>query len=138
MLLRQRVANFYYVLYFTRQAPSRFLHLLSAFITWVTAVVIPPVLLLWIQVRFLPFHSVTDTWLHRAAVVIDVALILSVLLPRVTPLLRSKAKMPGWQASLRQAWRQRESARPSWEPARSQMTPERAAADSGSAASARR
>src|SRR5262245_60469469 len=70
-LLRQRVANFYYVLYLTGGAPSRLLHLLSAFITWMTAVVFPLALLLWIQIRFLPFHSPRDTWLHRAAVVVD-------------------------------------------------------------------
>src|SRR5690348_14461923 len=51
-MLRQRMANFYYVLYLAGQAPSRFLHLLSAFITWVTAVVLPLALLLWIQIRF--------------------------------------------------------------------------------------
>ena len=102
--LRQRVANFYYVLYFTGQAPSRLLHLLSAFITWVTAVAIPLGLLLWIQVRFLPYHSVTDTWFHRGAVFTDAALILFILLPRITPLLKKKERVPGWQAPIRQAF----------------------------------
>jgi uncharacterized protein YjbI with pentapeptide repeats len=88
--LRQRVANFYYVLYFTGQAPSRLLHLLAAFITWVTAVAIPLGLLLWIQVRFLPYHSAWDTWFHRGAVIADAGLIAFILLPRITPLLRSR------------------------------------------------
>ena len=88
-LLRQRVANFYYVLYLTGGAPSRFLHLLSAFITWMTAVMIPLALLLWIQIRFLPFHSPLDTWLHRAAIVVDAGLILFILLPRLWPRLRA-------------------------------------------------
>ncbi len=101
-LLRQRVANFYYVLYLTGGAPSRILHLLSAFITWMTAVMIPLALLLWIQIRFLPFHSPRDTWLHRAAVGVDAVLILFILLPRLWPRLREIAKTSGWQAPFRQ------------------------------------
>ncbi|HYC00568.1 MAG TPA: pentapeptide repeat-containing protein [Candidatus Limnocylindrales bacterium] len=96
-LLRQRVANFYYVLYLTGQAPSRFLHLLSALITWVTTVVLPLGLLLWIQIRFLPFHSPLDTWLHRATVLADAALILFVLMPRMFPHLKSARHMRRWQ-----------------------------------------
>ncbi len=102
-LLRQRVANFYYVLYLTGGAPSRILHLLSAFITWMTAVMFPLGLLLFIQIRFLPFHSPLDTWLHRAAVVVDAVLILFILLPRLWPRMREMAKASGWLAPLRQA-----------------------------------
>ncbi len=102
-LLRQRVANFYYVLYLTGGAPSRILHLLSAFITWMTAVMFPLALLLWIQIRFLPFHSPFDTWLHRAAVVVDIILILFILLPRLWPRLRAMASASGGWALLRQA-----------------------------------
>ena len=102
-LLRQRVANFYYVLYLTGGAPSRILHLLSAFITWMTAVMIPLGLLLFIQIRFLPFHSPSDTWLHRAAIVVDAVLVLFILLPRLWPRMRAIAKGAGWQATLRRA-----------------------------------
>lgn len=102
-LLRQRVANFYYVLYLTGGAPSRILHLLSAFITWMTAVMFPLALLLWIQIRFLPFHSPFDTWLHRAALVVDTVLILFILLPRLWPRLRSMASASGGWALLRWA-----------------------------------
>ncbi|MFN2427297.1 MAG: pentapeptide repeat-containing protein [Candidatus Binatia bacterium] len=84
-MLRQRVANFYYVLYLTGQASSRFLHVLSALITWITAVVLPLALLLWIQIRFLPYHSPGATWLHRAAIFTDAALILVILMPHVWP-----------------------------------------------------
>jgi uncharacterized protein YjbI with pentapeptide repeats len=101
-LLNQRVTNFYYVLYLTGGAPSRILHLLSAFITWMTAVMFPLGLLLWIQIRFLPFHSPRDTWLHRAALATDVVLILFILLPRLWPRLRAKA--PSWPALLRKAF----------------------------------
>ena len=102
-LLRQRVANFYYVLYLTGGAPSRILHLLSAFITWMTAVMFPLGLLLWIQIRFLPFHSPFATWLHRAALAVDTVLILFILLPRLWPRLRAMAEASGWQAPFRQA-----------------------------------
>ena len=101
--LRQRVANFYYVLYLSGTAPSRFLHLLSAFITWVTAVALPLAVLLWIQIRFLPFHSPFDTWLHRAAVLIDIALVLFILLPRLWPRLQRTAPVPGLGAAFRRA-----------------------------------
>ncbi len=102
-LLRQRVANFYYVLYLTGGAPSRILHLLSAFITWMTAVMFPLALLLWIQIRFLPFHSPFDTWLHRAALIVDAVLILFILLPRVWPRMRAMASASGGRALLRRA-----------------------------------
>jgi uncharacterized protein YjbI with pentapeptide repeats len=102
-LLRQRVANFYYVLYLTGGAPSRILHLLSAFITWMTAVMFPLALLLWIQIRFLPFHSPFDTWLHRAALVVDTVLILFILLPRLWPRLRAMKSASRTRALLRRA-----------------------------------
>jgi uncharacterized protein YjbI with pentapeptide repeats len=102
-LLRQRVANFYYVLYLTGGAPSRLLHLLSAFITWMTAVMFPLALLLWIQIRFLPFHSPRDTWLHRAALIVDTVLILFILMPRLWPRLREVGKAGGLPGLLRQA-----------------------------------
>lgn len=103
-LLRQRLANFYYVLYLTDQAPSRFLHLLSAFITWVTTVAIPLGLLLWVQIRFLPFHSETDTWLHRGAVAADALLVVFVLLPRFSPRFRKAPGDPGWRMALRRVF----------------------------------
>jgi uncharacterized protein YjbI with pentapeptide repeats len=102
-LLRQRVANFYYVLYLTGGAPSRILHLLSAFITWMTAVMFPLALLLWIQIRFLPFHSPFDTWLHRAALIVDTGLILFILLPRLWPRLRGMAGGSAGRTLLRRA-----------------------------------
>jgi hypothetical protein len=102
-LLRQRLANHYYMLYLTGGAPSRILHLLSAFITWMTAVVFPFALLLWIQIRFLPFRSPFDTWLHRAALFVDTGLILFILLPRLWPRLRAMGDASVGRALLRRA-----------------------------------
>ncbi len=100
-LLRQRVANFYYVLYLAGQAPSRFLHVFSGLITWLTTVVLPLALLLWIQIRFLPFHSPFDTWLHRAAILADVTLILFILMPRLWSQWRAHDEQPALQGFLR-------------------------------------
>lgn len=101
-LLTDRLASFYYVQYLTGRAPSRFLHLLSGLIMWLTAVVLPLMLLLWIQVRFLPYHSIGATWLHRLAVVID-ALLIFFLWPGLSPGRRPVQEgLTGWRLRL---WR---------------------------------
>ena len=38
-------------------------------------VVLPVVLLLYIQIVFLPYHDVGITWVHRLAVLADIALL---------------------------------------------------------------
>lgn len=45
-----------------------FLHGMS----WLTLVVIPVLLLLFIQIKFLPYHDVVVTWSHRIALVVDI------------------------------------------------------------------
>ena len=42
---------------------------------WLSLVVIPVLLILYIQVMFLPYHSESVTWGHRIVLVIDVALL---------------------------------------------------------------
>jgi hypothetical protein len=42
---------------------------------WVTLVVAPVLLLLFFQLRFLPFHSEWITWWHRGLLAVDLALI---------------------------------------------------------------
>ncbi|MDX2289932.1 MAG: pentapeptide repeat-containing protein [Hyphomicrobiaceae bacterium] len=51
---------------------SGFLHGMS----WLTLVVLPLVLILYIQVMFLPYHDTTITWTHRAALLVDVAMLI--------------------------------------------------------------
>jgi uncharacterized protein YjbI with pentapeptide repeats len=51
---------------------SAFLHGLSR----LTLVVLPVFLLLYIQIVFLPYHDTTMTWTHRAALVVDIALLI--------------------------------------------------------------
>ena len=50
---------------------SGFLHTMS----WLTLAVLPVVLILYIQVAFLPYHNVAITWTHRIALVFDIALL---------------------------------------------------------------
>jgi uncharacterized protein YjbI with pentapeptide repeats len=44
-------------------------------IAWVTLVVAPVVLLLLLQIQFLPFHNIYITWFHRLALALDLALL---------------------------------------------------------------
>ena len=48
-----------------------FLHGMS----WLTLVVIPVMLLLFIQISFLPYHSIGITWTHRVALLVDIGIL---------------------------------------------------------------
>ena len=50
---------------------SAFLHAMS----WLTLVMLPVVILLFIQVSYLPFHDVWTTCLHRTCLVLDIAML---------------------------------------------------------------
>lgn len=50
---------------------SAFLHAMS----WLTLVVLPVVLLLFIQVSFLPYHDLATTWTHRIALAVDILML---------------------------------------------------------------
>jgi uncharacterized protein YjbI with pentapeptide repeats len=45
------------------------------FIGWITLVIAPILLLLLIQIQFLPFHSTSITWTHRIALALDLVFI---------------------------------------------------------------
>lgn len=53
---------------------SGFLHGMS----WLTLVVLPVVLLLYVQVVFLPYHDVAITWTHRFALLADIAMLIAI------------------------------------------------------------
>lgn len=59
---------------------SGFLNLMS----WLTIVILPVVLLLYMQVAFLPYHDVTTTWINRIFLTIDIVgvLLIGVFLMR--------------------------------------------------------
>ena len=48
---------------------------LQMLISWITIVLFPIVVLLQMQIVFLPYHSAWITWLHRACLIVDLGLI---------------------------------------------------------------
>ena len=73
--LRLELHNFFFVQAIA--GPERS-HVMSVFLQtmgWLTLAVLPVVLLLYIQIVFLPFHDAGITWAHRLALVFDVALL---------------------------------------------------------------
>jgi hypothetical protein len=61
---------------------ARLDQLLLAIMVKSTLIVFPIALLLWAQVRFIPYHSILITWIHRAVVLADLLLLL-VLWPKI-------------------------------------------------------
>lgn len=61
--------------------------------SWSIAVLFPLVLLLFVQVRFLPYHNAGITWWHRALVISDLALTWS-LWPKVLCTRASSRRLP--------------------------------------------
>jgi hypothetical protein len=56
--------------------PARWrLRMLLGLMVLMTVVLLPLILLLWAQVRFLPYHDTAITWNHRAAVLVDLMLL---------------------------------------------------------------
>jgi uncharacterized protein YjbI with pentapeptide repeats len=76
--LRLELNNFFFVQAIAGPYRSRimsgFLHGMS----WLTLVVLPVVLLLYIQVVFLPYHDVRITWTHRIALLADIAMLVAI------------------------------------------------------------
>ena len=76
--LRLELHNFFFVQAVAGPHRSRvlgtFLHALS----WLTLVILPVVLILFIQVSFLPYHDVHITWVHRIALVADVVMLVAI------------------------------------------------------------
>ncbi|MCB1522212.1 MAG: pentapeptide repeat-containing protein [Hyphomicrobiaceae bacterium] len=76
--LRLELHNFFFVQAVAGPERSNvmggFLHAMS----WLTLVVLPVVLILYIQVVFLPYHSIAITWSHRIALVIDIAMLVMI------------------------------------------------------------
>ena len=76
--LRLELDNFFFVQAIAGPERSRvvgtFLHGMS----WLTVVLLPAVLLLYVQVAFLPYHDPVITSVHRVALLADVALVLSI------------------------------------------------------------
>lgn len=73
--LRLELHNFFFVQAIAgperSNVMSGFLHAMS----WLTLVVLPVVLILYIQAVFLPYHDISITWSHRLALMLDIAML---------------------------------------------------------------
>lgn len=73
--LRLELHNFFFVQ--AVAGPHRSL-VMSAFLhgmSWLTLVILPVVLLLFIQISFLPYHDETITWAHRICLLADIGML---------------------------------------------------------------
>lgn len=74
--LRLELHNFFFVQGIAGSNRSRIMGAFLHGMSWLTLVVIPVLLLLFIQIKFLPYHSVEVTWSHRIALLVDVAMLI--------------------------------------------------------------
>ena len=74
--LRLELDNFFLVQVFAGPDRSRVVSAFLNGLSWLTLVIFPLALLLYVQVAFLPFHDGAVTLVHRLAVVADVVLLL--------------------------------------------------------------
>ncbi len=73
--LRLELHNFFFVQALAGPKRSAVMGLFLHMMGWLTLVILPVVLILYIQVVFLPYHSGWITWTHRIALVFDIALL---------------------------------------------------------------
>ena len=73
--LRLELHNFFFVQAIAGPSRSVVMGLFLHGMSWLTLVVIPVVLLLFIQFSFLPYHSIAITWTHRIALVVDIIIL---------------------------------------------------------------
>lgn len=88
--LRLELNNFFFVQAIAGPHRSR---VMSAFLygmSWLTLVVLPVLLLLYVQIVFLPYHDASITWIHRAALIADIVMLVSI----GVFLLRAEASFP--------------------------------------------
>ena len=76
--LRLELNNFFFVQAIAGPCRSRVMGAFLHGMSWLTLVVLPVVLLLYIQVVFLPYHDITITWTHRIALLVDIAMLISI------------------------------------------------------------
>lgn len=70
--LRLELHNFFFVQAIAGPHRSPMMGALLHGMSWLTLVILPVVLLLYIQISFLPYHSVSVTWAHRICVLVDI------------------------------------------------------------------
>lgn len=73
--LRLELHNFFFVQGIAGPNRSKIMALFLHGMSWLTLVVIPVMLLLFIQISFLPYHSIGITWTHRIALLVDIGIL---------------------------------------------------------------
>ena len=76
--LRLELNNFFFVQAIAGPYRSRVMSAFLHGISWLTLVVLPVVLLVYIEVVFLPYHNEGITWTHRVALIVDIAMLVSI------------------------------------------------------------
>jgi uncharacterized protein YjbI with pentapeptide repeats len=76
--LRLELNNFFFVQAIAGPHRSAVMGFFLHGMSWLTLVLLPVVLLLYIQVVFLPYHDETITWTHRVALVVDIIMLISI------------------------------------------------------------
>jgi uncharacterized protein YjbI with pentapeptide repeats len=73
--LRLELHNFFFVQAIAGPHRSAVMSMFLHGMSWLTLVILPVVLLLYIQIKFLPYHDVAITWTHRVALLVDIAML---------------------------------------------------------------
>jgi uncharacterized protein YjbI with pentapeptide repeats len=73
--LRLELDNFFFAQAIAGPERSRIVGMFLHGMSWLTIVVAPVVLLLYVQLVFLPYHDLTITWVHRLTLIADIALV---------------------------------------------------------------
>jgi len=76
--LRLELHNLFFVQAIAGPHRSKVMGTLLHAMSWLTLVILPVILLLYIQVVFLPYHDPVITWTHRIALVIDVLVLIMI------------------------------------------------------------
>lgn len=74
--LRLELHNFFFVQAIAGPHRSRVMDVFLHGMSWLTLVVLPIVLIIYVQMVFLPYHSEIITWTHRISLVVDVAMLI--------------------------------------------------------------
>ncbi|HWK34438.1 MAG TPA: pentapeptide repeat-containing protein [Hyphomicrobium sp.] len=82
--LRLELHNFFFVQGIAGPQRSALMNGFLNIMSWLTIVILPVVLLLYMQVAFLPYHDVTTTWINRVFLTLDIVgvLLIGVFLMR--------------------------------------------------------
>ena len=76
--LRLELNNFFFVQAIAGPYRSKVMSVFLHGISWLTLVALPVILILYIQVVFLPYHNEKITWTHRIALLVDIAMLISI------------------------------------------------------------